>query len=37
MNIKIQNWSTNKNGYCIINVFNGSVIKIYNSQNKKIS
>lgn len=37
MNIKIQNWSTNKLIKMIINIFNGSIIKIYYPQNKKIS
>lgn len=30
MNIKIQNWLTNKLIRMIIDIFNGSIIKIYN-------
>lgn len=45
MNIKIQNWLINKLIRMIIDIFNGSIIKIYNiyiiikiyPQNKKIS
>lgn len=31
MNIKIQNWLTNKLIRMIIDIFNGSIIKIYNN------